>query len=63
MAVRDVVAATDDRRRCRGCDDDRALSVKPSECDELGGAVARVARVAMVCNEIGAWKYHERPRY
>jgi len=45
--VRDVVAATDDRRRCRGCDDDRALSVKPSECDELGGAVARVA---IVCN-------------
>ena len=59
MAVRDVVAATDDRRRRRGCDDDRALSSKTPGRDVLGGMAARVA---MVCNEIGAWKYYERPR-
>jgi len=60
VAVRDVVAATDDRRRRSRGDDDRALSSKTSGRDELGGVVARVA---MVCNGIGAWKYYERPRY
>lgn len=60
MAVRDVVAATDDRRRRSRGDDDRALSLKTSTRDGLGGVVASVA---MVCNEIGGWKYYERPRY